>query len=165
MTKQIEDYPELDKWCDDNFIHESDSTPFECYEAEAVEQKLLEMQSRIDELEKYNIDLANESHSKSVKIDSLTEQLDQAIKDAYMAESKAYNDTEDTIVRLEDEVNSLAEQNKEAAVKAINDVADEMDKIYLHDYERKSVKGEQWYWWCRVYKFMKDKAKQLQEQE
>lgn len=62
-------------------------------------------------------------------------------------------------------VNSLAQHDKEVAVKAINDVADEMDKIYLHDYERKSVKGEQWYWWCRVYKFMKDKAKQLQEQE
>ena len=48
MTKQIEDYPELDKWLEENEEELSEGTFG--FDLTCVKQKLLEMQSKIDEL-------------------------------------------------------------------------------------------------------------------
>jgi len=47
---QIEGYAGLDRWCDNNFIDQSDTVVLECYPAEETEQKLLEMQEEIERL-------------------------------------------------------------------------------------------------------------------
>ncbi len=45
--KRIENYPNLDKWCDDNY---SDEYGIECYPLEQTEDQLIEMQEQIDKL-------------------------------------------------------------------------------------------------------------------
>lgn len=83
MTKQIEDYPELVKFrqeCkwDAVTIHKNE---YYAYGEQDVEEKLLEMQSKIDSLRNAHtdrvnekIELENECDELYRKIDSLTEQ-------------------------------------------------------------------------------------------
>ena len=70
---QIEGYAGLDRWCDNNFIDQSDTVVLECYPAEETEQKLLEMQEEIerlkaekDEIESDLIDLKSQGHYYAV---------------------------------------------------------------------------------------------------
>ena len=57
-------------WLEDNYFTNPDAG-IEIYYREDVIEKLLEMQKSIAELEKYNLDLANESHAKSERIAEL----------------------------------------------------------------------------------------------
>ena len=60
-------------WLEDNYFTNPDAG-IEIYYREDVIEKLLEMQKSIAELEKYNLDLANESHAKSERIAELEAQ-------------------------------------------------------------------------------------------
>lgn len=79
MTKQIEDYPELDKWLEENEEELSEGTFG--FDLTCVKQKLLEMQSKIDELteEAENSDwLAKKAVELTEQNKELREQKEQA---------------------------------------------------------------------------------------
>lgn len=99
--KQIEDYPELDKWCDDNLeTVETISFVEGMYHGEAVEQKLLEQQAKVDSLTEQNREIESEYKEllwRNQKLEAFVAVVD------YSGLAKTNQDIADTIELLNKE--------------------------------------------------------------
>lgn len=77
MTKTIEDYPELDKWLDDNHnTAENVRGDVIVYLGDDVEQKLLEMQKTIEDWQKAHAERVNRIIELEKETDSLNDTID-----------------------------------------------------------------------------------------
>ena len=67
MTKQIEDYPKLDRWLDNNALSGIECSKSEYYAPfDAVSAKMLEMQQQIDSLTEQNKQLQQENKQRTL---------------------------------------------------------------------------------------------------